>query len=88
MSKDQIEMSSVALLQILAGELSMQEFCREYDLEYNPFKNALMSFRTIKSIRTEPAENRDDDKVIIKFRTHDAAIGPFRVPDDLKGPIR
>ena len=43
-----------------------------------------MTFRTIKSVKVEPVADRDDDKIIIEFGTHDAAIGPFRIPEDDK----
>lgn len=84
MSAKHVEMSAVALLRILSGELSAEEFCHEYQFDFNPFKNALMKFQTIKSVRLEPATNRDDDKIVIEFGTYDAAIGPFRVPDGYK----
>lgn len=82
MSKNRIEMSAVALLQILAGELSMEEFCRDYSLDINPFKRALRNFQTIKSISADNAGARDDDKIVIEFRDHDAAIGRFKIPVD------
>ncbi len=81
MSHNKIEMSGVELLRILSGELSLKEFCRNYDFPSNPFKNALMRFQTIKSVRVEPASDRDDDKIIIEFGSQDAAIGPFIVPE-------
>lgn len=80
-----IEMSGIQLLQILSGELSLEQFCHNYNLQSNPFKDALMRFQTIKSVKVEPAADRDDDKIIIEFGPHDAAIGPFRVPDIDKG---
>jgi hypothetical protein len=76
-----IEMSGVELLRILSGELSLEDFCRKYGLHSNPFKDALMTFRTIKSVKVEPLADRDDDKIIIEFGTHDAATGPFIVPE-------
>jgi len=75
-----IEMSGVELLQILSGELSVDEFCRNYKLAANPFKEALKRFRSIKSVRVEPVSNRDDDKIVFEFGPHDAAIGPFITP--------
>jgi hypothetical protein len=85
MKQNCIEMSGVDLLRILSGELSIEEFCRNYNLPSNPFKNALMKFQTIKSVKVEPAADRDDDKVVIEFGMHDSAIGPFRVPEGDKG---
>ena len=82
MKHNGIEMSGVELLRILSGELSLEDFCRNYSLRSNPFKDALMRFQTIKSVKVEPLADRDDDKIIIEFGTHDAAIGPFRVPED------
>ncbi len=82
MKQNSIEMSGVELLRILSGELSLEDFCRNYSLRSNPFKDALMRFQTIKSVKVEPLADRDDDKIIIEFGTHDAAIGPFRVPED------
>ena len=77
-------MSGVELLRILSGELSIEEFCRNYSFRSNPFKDALMRFQTIKSVKVEPIADRDDDKIIIQFGTHDAAVGPFRVLEDDK----
>ncbi len=85
MKQNGIVMSGVDLLRILSGELSIEEFCRNYNLPSNPFKDALMRFQTIKSVKVEAAANRDDDKIVIEFGTHDAAIGPFRVPEGDKG---
>ena len=81
MSANHVEMSAVDLLRILAGELSVEDFCHEFGLDLNPFKNALMKFQTIRSVRLEPVANRDDDKIVIEFSTYDAAIGPFKSPD-------
>lgn len=81
MSANHVEISAVDLLRILAGELSVEDFCHEHGFDFNPFKNALMKFQTIRSVRLEPVANRDDDKIVIEFATHDAAIGPFKVPD-------
>ena len=84
MGGNDIEMSGVELLRILSGELSLEAFCRNYNFQSNPFKDALKRFQTIKSVQVEPATNRDDDKIIIRFGPHDAAIGPFRVPESDK----
>ena len=76
-----IGMSGVELLRILSGDLSLQEFCRNYNFTSNPFKKYLMTFRSIKSVKVVPASDRDDDKIIIEFGSHDAALGPFIVPE-------
>jgi hypothetical protein len=81
MSHNSIEMSGVELLRILSGELSLKEFCRNHNFTSNPFENALVRFQTIKSVRVEPASDRDDDKIIIEFGPHDAALGPFIIPE-------
>lgn len=80
MTNNKIEISGADLLRILAGELSSEEFCRRYSHTSNPFKNALMTFRFIKSVTIEPVSDRDDDKVAIEFGPPDAALGPFMVP--------
>ncbi|OAI02940.1 hypothetical protein A1353_14875 [Methylomonas methanica] len=81
MSSKHLEISSITLLKILAGELSAEEFCREYQLDFNPFKSALMGFQTIEKISLESVSNRDDDKIIIQLKSYDASIGPFKAPD-------
>jgi len=81
MSHNRVEMSGVELLKILAGELTLDEFCADYRLPSNPFNNALMTCQLIKSVKVEPAADRDDDKITIEFGSHDAAIGPFTVPE-------
>jgi hypothetical protein len=75
-----VEMSGVQLLRILSGEISMEEFCRNYRFPTNPFKKFLMESRTIKSVRVETIPGLDDEKVTIEFGPRDAAVGPFIVP--------
>jgi hypothetical protein len=87
-SENRVEMSAIKLLQILAGELSIDEFCHDYELDINPFSQALSESRTIKSVSIETAENRDDDKVIINFRSYDPAIGSFTNPHNNREDIR
>jgi hypothetical protein len=87
MSENKIEMSALSLLKILSGKLTMEEFCADYELMCNPFESALSGFQTIKSIKVEASEDRDDDKVIIEFNTRDSAIGPFIIPINNSGSI-
>jgi hypothetical protein len=75
-----IEMSGVELLRILAGDLSLEEFCTDYSFSSNPFKDALKRCQLIKSVKVEPITDRDDDRVIIEFGPHDPALGAFLVP--------
>jgi hypothetical protein len=84
MTSNRVEMSGVELLRLLSGELSIEEFCRNYQLSSNPFSAALKGSRTIKAVRVEPVADRDDDKIIIEFRPRDVAKGPFVVPQDEK----
>jgi hypothetical protein len=87
-SENQVEISAIKLLKILAGELSVEEFCHDYRLDCNPFKQALLASQTIKSVSIETAENRDDDKVVIEFRAYDPAIGSFTNPYKNREDIR
>ena len=80
MSGDKIEISSIDLLHILSGQLSIDDFCKNYRLEKNPFLNFLLNSQTIKTMKVESAGERDDDKIIIEFNSYDPAIGPFIVP--------
>lgn len=84
MNYNSIEMSGVELLRILSGDLSLEDFCKNYDFPTNPFKNALMSFQSIKSVKVEAIPDRDDDKIVIEFGFHDPALGPFVVPKSCK----
>ncbi|MBN2131132.1 MAG: hypothetical protein JW741_16650 [Sedimentisphaerales bacterium] len=82
MAHNRVEISGIELLRILAGELTMEEFCAKYRLSLNPFKRALTECKPITSVAVEPVPDRDDDRIIIEFGVHDAALGPFVVPEN------
>lgn len=79
-SNKRIEMSGIELLRILSGDVSLEDFCRKYRLDSNPFNDALKRFQTIKSLKIEKLSDSDDDKIIIEFGAQDPAIGPFIMP--------
>jgi hypothetical protein len=74
-----IEMSARMLLEILAGQLTIDDFERNYRMKNieNPFKIKLKQGRLIDKITIEQHPGKDDDRVTIRFGKIDAAIAPF-----------
>lgn len=74
-----IEMSGRMLLEILAGQLSIDDFEQNYRMKNieNPFRIKLQQGRLIDHIIVEHHPEKDDDRVTIHFGKPDAAIAPF-----------
>lgn len=81
----EIRISARAVLELLAGRISQEEFFRlhhflpdGHGLQYpNPFAHKLDKGRLIVAIEVEESD-RDDNWLVIKFGDTDAAISPFR----------
>lgn len=87
----QIKISSRALLELLAGKVSQQEFFERYGFvpsEWrpgpyaNPFDIGLNKGLTISQLSFEKTETEDDDWIIFEMAGPDPAISPFTVPPD------
>jgi hypothetical protein len=74
-----IELSARMLLEILAGQLSIDDFEQNYRMKNieNPFRIKLQQGRLIDQITVEHHPEKDDDRVTIRFGKMDAAIAPF-----------
>jgi hypothetical protein len=74
-----IEMSARMLLEILAGQLSVDDFEQNYRMKNieNPFRIKLQQGRLIDQITVDHHPEKDDDRVTIHFGKPDAAIAPF-----------
>jgi len=74
-------MSTRMLLELLAGEKSVQEFENAYRMKphENPFRRMLSAGRPISKVTVEPQSEQDDDLVTIEFGAPDPAFAPFRV---------
>lgn len=82
MSGNEIKLSSRTVLDLLAGKLTYEEFPEDYK-DY--FKRSTDEGRLIDEIEIEKApDEKDDDWLIIKFGEPDAAVSPFRMPDEEK----
>jgi hypothetical protein len=78
-----IEMSSRMLLEILAGQLSVEDFEKNYQMKPggNPFQRMLRQGRLLSEVTIERHPDMDDDRVILRFGRIDPAIAPFSLDD-------
>ena len=84
-----IKIPSRALLELLSGKLSYQEWLEYHDFTRpdlpphttrNPFKLATSSFQLFTKVSFEKSDSKDDDWITFEFGEPDPAIAPFRVP--------
>jgi len=82
MSGNKIKLSSRTILNLLAGNITYEEFPEEYK-KY--FKRRASEGKLIDEIEIEKAPNeKDDDWLTIKFGEPDAAVSPFKIPNTNK----
>ena len=90
-----MRISSRALHELLAGEMTSEEFQKLHRFKTdgdkrnrgNPFLGALLQGRMIADISVERDKDDDDDWLIFEFGDRDPAISDFqstRVTDPLK----
>jgi len=83
MGGERIKVSSRAVLELLAGTLTYEQFAAAHrwdEGEFNMFKEKLASGRLFKSASVESlGENRDDDWLEFAFGQPDPALSPFRL---------
>lgn len=82
-SDNKIKISSRAILEILAGETTIQDFTEInfHPLVGNPFKAKLKEGRLISSVEIENTEDeRDDEFIVFNFGEPDVAISDFKNP--------
>ena len=74
-----IEMSARMLLEILAGQMTIDDFEQNYQMQHiqNPFRIKFQQGRLIDEIAVEHQPDKDDDRVTIRFGKADSAIAPF-----------
>lgn len=83
MSGNKIKLSSRAIMEVLSGRKSIDEFNADYDWNgnsdnfrmTNPFENNLLNGRLPVKITVEPSD--DDDWIEFEFGERDAAISDF-----------
>ncbi len=89
-SSNEVKISSRTLLELLAGELSLDKV--SYYLGFggysssipNEFLTELSDGRLFNEVMIEKGENeKDDDWIVFKFNK-DPAISPFKMPDTYK----
>jgi hypothetical protein len=79
MSGNKIKLSSRTILDLLAGNITYEEFPEDYK---NYFKRRADEGKLIDEIEIEKApDEKDDDWLTIKFGEPDAAVSPFKIPD-------
>lgn len=81
-----VSLSSRALQQLLAGEMTLERFLDSHSWDRaagsgNPFRRALRSGRMIAKVEVQPEDGGDDDWLTFKFGNPDTAIAPFVVPN-------
>ncbi len=82
MSGNKIKLSSRTILNLLAGNITYEEFPEEYK-KY--FKRRASEGKLIDEIEIEKApDEKDDDWLTIKFGEPDAAVSPFKIPNTNK----
>jgi hypothetical protein len=82
MTRNKIKVSSRAVLRLLAGEISPEEFssAHEWNGERgNPFRQMLHSGRLIESASVQDGGDEDDDWLEFSFGAPNPAAAPFRV---------
>lgn len=84
-SETTIRISARSLLELLAGQITQEDFFRRHDFlkEENRFCRALLSGKMLVELETSPED--DDDWVIFKLGGPDPAISKFIVPDRKTG---
>jgi hypothetical protein len=88
MSERRAKISARALLGLLAGTVSQEQFFKGHgfieseDTKYarNPFQDAVKDGRLIAKVSIETVESRDDDWITLEFGEPDAAVLPYVVP--------
>lgn len=88
-SERKIRLSARALLELLAGKISYEEFLELHGfdpsevpslLSGNPFAYQFDRGKLIESISLHKSENEDDDYVDFEFGNPDPAVSPFKNP--------
>ena len=89
-----IKISSRALLELLSGKVSQQEFLELHDFTReglpakttrNPFRLALGNSQMFSKISLKKSDSKDDDWITFEFGEPDPAVAPFREPTSEKG---
>lgn len=83
LSNNKIKISSRAILEILAGETTIEDFTEInfHPLVGNPFKAKLKEGRLISSVEIENTEDEQDDEYLVfNFGEPDVAISDFKNP--------
>ena len=78
MRGNEIKLSSRAILDLMAGKITYDEFPEEYK---NFFKSGVREGRLFESVKVEKDENeKDDDWLIFRFGEPDPAVTPYTAP--------
>ena len=92
MNPTELSFSARELLEVLAGKKSLQKFLQNYGFapsddpddsrqtESNPFENLYDAGCLIREASVEISDDKDDDRITLRFGNPDPAIAPFRVP--------
>lgn len=86
-----VSISARALVELLAGRVSQQEFFERVEfvpseipspLPVNPFAHALQKRQVVTEVALETAPSKDDELITFKLRGPDPAISPFVMPNE------
>jgi len=84
MSCNHVRVSARALMDVLSGKMSVQEWESEHKWSVNPFLMRTMEGRGIVKAELMFGGDKDDDDIEFTFGSHDAAMAPFtarKLPD-------
>jgi hypothetical protein len=83
---DSIRLSARAVLELLAGEISSEQFMKAHGFVesagrrgWNPLRALLRRGLLIDSVELEKTDSADDDWLVFRLRGPDAAVAPFCV---------
>jgi hypothetical protein len=77
MSSKHVRVSARALMDVLSGTMSPQQWESEHKWASNPFLSRMMEGRGIAKAELIPGGDQDDDWIEFTFGERDAAMAPF-----------
>lgn len=77
MSCNHVRVSARALVDVLSGKMSPQEWESQHEWSINPFLMITREGRGIVKAELIPGGDEDDDDIEFTFGSHDAAMAPF-----------
>jgi hypothetical protein len=77
MSGSHIKISARGFMRVLSGEISFEEWEKSHEWPENPFKLRALQGRGIIKAELIRQDDEDDDWLVFRFGSQDAAMAPF-----------